>query len=42
MWLGWLRFSANWQVAAASHPDQNPNDINNPSAIHARPAILLD
>ena len=39
---GWdgLGFSANWRVAPASHPDQNPNDINNPSAIHARPAIF--
>jgi len=35
-------FSANWQVASASRSDPNPNDINNPSAIHARLAILLD
>jgi len=35
-------FSANWRVALVSHSDPNPNDINNPSAIHARLAILLD
>jgi hypothetical protein len=35
-------FSANWQVAPASRSDPNPNDINNPSAIRPRLAILLD
>jgi hypothetical protein len=35
-------FSANWRETSASHPDQNPNDINNPSAIHGRPTLLLD
>jgi hypothetical protein len=35
-------FSANRQVAPASRSDPNPNDIKNPSAIHARLAILLD
>jgi hypothetical protein len=41
-WLAWLMFSANWQVAPVSRSDPSPNDINNPSAIHARLAILLD
>jgi hypothetical protein len=37
MWLGRWRFCANCQVAPAAHFYQNPNDINEPSAI-GRPA----
>jgi hypothetical protein len=42
MWLGSFSFSANRQMAPASRLGQNANDINDPSAIHAQPAIFLD
>jgi hypothetical protein len=42
MWLVGLDISAHWQIAPASYFGQNLNGINDSSAMHDQPAILLD